>query len=119
MNNPKKYDYNVYVVDGYITLTAYRQQHVITAMGERFMEGDYAKSITLKMPMTVQYFDEIAYLLHFDQWNKVDWEEYDDWLPDEYLTYESAPKAIFDWVCLLPNYDIPTIDYRKTTKESI
>lgn len=108
-----KYDFNVYIVDGEIGLYAYRQKyqtHSSTKTGVlRYVECDTSNYTSVKFPLTVQYAEEIAYLLDNEEWLDQDpdgWEEYDDWVGPEYLTRAEIPAIIYSYLAHLPNYEL-------------
>lgn len=108
-----KYDFNVYIVDGEIGLYAYRQKyqtHSSTETGVlRYVECDTSSYTSVKLPMTIQYHEEIAYLLDNEEWLDEDlanWEEYDNWVGAEYLTEGEIPAIIKSYLEHLPNYEL-------------
>ena len=108
-----KYDFNVYIIDGEIGLYAYRQKyqtHTSTKSGVlRYVETDTANYTSVKFPMTVQYHEEISFLLENDDWldgDVIQWEEYDDWIGTEDLTKEDCPAIIKSYLEHLPDYEL-------------
>ena len=69
----KKYDLNIYVASGFVSLVAYKQRHqALTVNGKErvAIETDTANYSVLPFPMVDEYYDEVAYLLNNPQWNE-------------------------------------------------
>lgn len=99
------YDINVYVDgDEILNLSAYE----LLIQGEGFTTNT-EKYHTLKIPMTRQYHEEIAYLLDNEDWVGEDWEDHDWWHTTEYLTEGDTPVMLKEWVESLPNYELKEI----------
>ncbi len=120
MSKLDKYDFNVYIIDGEIGLYAYRQRygtHSITSRDKmteerRELETDTANYTSVKFPMTIQYHEEISFLLENDNWLDGDvaqWEEYDDWIGAEDLTKEDCPAIIKSYLDHLPDYELEIV----------
>jgi len=103
-------DINVYVNDGIVNLYAYPFKRD----DEGFLETNYdgwmrdgdAFQLVMNDP---NCYDEIAWVLESRNWffNGFErWQDYDAWHTSEWLTSESAPQVLRDWVESLPAYTI-------------
>lgn len=100
----KDYDYNIYVLDGVLSLSAYQLE--IAPNGHTQIRTDNFK--TLDIPMIESNKDEIAYLLDSEEWedDAYGWDEYDAWRGCDYLTEGDTPAMIAEWVNRLPEYEM-------------
>ncbi len=100
----KDYDYNVYVLDGVLSLTAYQLE--IASNGQIQMRTD--NYISEHYPMTPENHDAVAYLLDNEEWadDIAGWDEHDDWHGIDYLTQGNTPAMITEWVNNLPEYEM-------------
>lgn len=105
----KDYDYNIYVLDGVLSLSAYQLE--MTRDGYIQMRTD--NYITEHYPMTEENHDVIAYLLDNEEWDNdiAEWDECDIWRDKGYLTEGDAPVMITEWLDNLPEYEM--LDWRK------
>ena len=104
----KDYDYNIYVADGEISLSAYRLCHE-EHKGVKHLTTDTANYTSLRLPMTEEYHEEITYLLSLEDWQDIpaeDLEEFDDWVGLDYLTRDDTPAIIKSFLDHLPEYEI-------------
>jgi hypothetical protein len=99
----KEYDFNIYVIDGVLSLSAYQLE--IASNGQRQLRTD--NYITKYYPMTEENYEEITYLLDSEDWidELSNWEEYDAWGYNEHLTEGEVPASITEWVNSLPEYE--------------
>ncbi len=103
-----KYDYNIYVVDGEVILSAYRQCYQ-EYKGVRELTTDTRNYTSLQLPLTDDYLEENQYLLGLDDLSEVsikDLEEFDDWVLIEYLTRGETPAIIKSYLEHLPDYEL-------------
>ncbi len=104
----KDYDYNIYVADGEVSLSAYRLCHQ-EYKGVKHLTVDSANYTSLRLPLTDDYLEENQYLLGLDDLSEVsvkDLEEFDDWVGLDYLTRDDTPAIIKSFLEHLPEYEI-------------
>ena len=101
----REYDFNTYVLDGITHVCAYQIE--ISSGG--YVQTRTDNFITLSIDMTKENRDVIAYLLDNDEWDEEDlsnWNEYDKWYDESYLTEGDAPVMITEWLDNLPEYEM-------------
>ena len=128
MLKSREYDYNIYVVDGVVRLSAYEVKYLDNPDDPRPMESNGSKWITLEIPMTMEHYGEIAYLLENPKWHIPDenalarldtdtptelekravaidgWQDFDTWVGGDDW-YDGLPtKRLKNWIDGLPEY---------------
>jgi len=100
----KDYEYNIYVLDGVLSLSAYQLE--IASNGQVQVRTD--NYVSERYDMTPENHDVISYLLDSDDWadDIAYWDEHDDWHGLEYLTEGDVPAMIAEWVNNLPEYEM-------------
>lgn len=98
----KEYDYNVYVYDGMVSLSAYQQE--VNQFGHVQTRTDVYH--TLKFDFDESNREEISYLLNSEDWpdDYEYWEEHDEWVSLDDLTMGDTPEAIKNFLDNLPGY---------------
>jgi hypothetical protein len=126
----KSYDFNVYVVDGEVRLSAYEVKYLDNPENAVPVETNTSNYHTLVIPMTMAHYGEVAYLVEDPKWHTADddavyrmidtdkptelerravaidnWQDYDAWVGgDEW--YDGLPtQRLKDWVDGLPEYE--------------
>jgi len=105
-----QYDINIFVDED-------NQQLNLTAYELMYQNGELCCNTdtytTLRIPMTIQYFDEIAYLLDNENWldNIDELAGYDEWNTSDYLKVGTTPKMIAEWADGLLPYEEESVDY--------
>ena len=135
MLKSKEYDYNIYVVDGVVRLSAYEVNYLDDPKNPRPCSTNTDKWITLEIPMTMEHYGEIAYLLENPKWHIPDednlarldtdtptelerravaiegWQDFDTWVGGEEW-YDGLPtQRLKDWLDGLPDYT-PTLAHQ-------
>lgn len=100
----KDYDYNIYVLDGVLSLSAYQLE--IASNGQIQIRTD--NYVSEHYQMTPENHDVISYLLDSEDWadDIAGWDEIDMWRGKEYLTEGNVPAMIAEWVNNLPEYEM-------------
>ncbi len=108
-----KYDYNIYVADGEVSLSAYRQcyeTHLVNGVPSgRYVATDTRNYTSLRLPMNQGYAEEIAHLLAIEDWQDLppeNLEEFDEWPTLEFLTRGETPAIIKSYLEHLPDYEL-------------
>jgi hypothetical protein len=124
----KEYELNVYVVDGVIRLSAYEMKYLDNPENCEPAETNTEKFTTLEIPMNLDHYGEVAYLLEDPKWHlpkeEVEmadgeeytelygrtlaiegWQEYDAWKGGEDWINGLPGKRIRDWIDGLPEYE--------------
>lgn len=125
----KEYEYNVYVQDNEtVSISAYEIKYLDNPENQEPTETNTAKYITLGIPMTMENYAEIAYLLNDPKWHipKEDveledgevytekelfgiavwaWVDYDSWEGGTAWLKGLPTKRLRDWVNGLPEYE--------------
>ncbi len=104
----REYDYNIYVIDGVLSLSAYQLE--IASNGQKQLRTD--NYVSEHYPMTKENHEIVSYLLDSEEWDNdiADWDELDMWRDGGYLTEGDAPVMIAEWVNKLPEYEM--LDWR-------
>jgi hypothetical protein len=100
----KEYDFNIYVSDGVVSLSAYQLE--IAPNGQIQTRTD--NYVSQYYPMTEENDEVVSYLLNGVHWlgNLEGWDEYDCWEGYEYLAKGNTPAPILEWVKALPEYEM-------------
>lgn len=103
-----EYDYNIYVIDGVLSLSAYQLERA--SNGQKQLRTD--NYVTQRYPMTKENHAIISYLLDSEDWadDIAYWDEMDIWQGKDYLTEGDVPVMIAEWVNALPEYEM--LDWR-------
>lgn len=124
----RDYDINVYVVDGVLRLSAYELKYLDNPERQEPVESNGDKFITLEIPMTMEHYGEVAYLLTDPKWHTpnetfemadgemytaeelfalaVDrWQDYDSWEGGEDWYNGLPTQRLKDWIDGLPEYE--------------
>jgi hypothetical protein len=137
----KEYEYNVYVVDAVVRLSAYEMKYLDNPENQEPMETNGDKFITLEIPMTMENYGEVAYLLENPNWHILKeelemadgevytedelfalaveaWQEYDSWEGGTAWLNGLPSKRLRDFVNGLPEYEPePAHEWTMTTAE--
>ena len=139
----KDYDINLYVVDGVVRLSAYELKYLDDPKNRVPNETNHDKFTTLEIPMTMEHFGEVAYLLNDPKWhtaaddevyrlvdtdNPTDlerravaidkWQDYDSWEGGEDWYNGLPTQRLKDWVDGLPEYEPePSHEWERSTEE--
>ena len=137
----REYEYNVYVVDAVVRLSAYELKYLDNPENQEPMETNGDKFITLEIPMTMENYGEVAYLLENPKWHTPkekfemadgevytenelfalaveNWQEYDSWEGGTAWLDGLPSKRLHDWVNGLPEYEpAPAHEWTMTTPE--
>lgn len=137
----KEYEYNVYVVDGVLRLSAYEVKYLDNPENQEPMETNTENFTTLEIPMTLTNYGEVAYLLADPKWHTVKeelemadgevytedelfalaieaWQDYDSWEGGEAWLAGLPTQRLADWVAGLPEYEpAPAHEWTMTTPE--
>jgi hypothetical protein len=123
-----EYEYNVYVVDGVVNLTAYEIKYLDNPENREPAETNTEKFHTIKTPMDMEHFGEVAYLLEDAKWHMVKeelemadgevfteaellalavegWQDYDSWEGGKDWVAGVPSQRIKDWADGLPEYE--------------
>jgi len=100
----KDYDYNIYVLDGVLSLSAYQLE--IASHG--YIQTRTDNYVSEHYQMTPDNHDVISYLLNSEDWadDIAGWDELDMWRDKEYLAEGDVPAMIAEWVNNLPEYEM-------------
>lgn len=125
----KQYDFNVYVVDGVVRLSAYEMKYLDNPRNCEPVETNTDKFTTLEIPMTMAHYGEVAYLLEDANWHTpkdgdrelldgedhtalelravaIDgWQDYDAWVGGVEWYLSLPTDRLRDWVDGLPEYE--------------
>ena len=137
----REYEYNVYVVDAVVRLSAYELKYLDNPENQEPMETNGDKFITLEIPMTMENYGEVAYLLESPSWHILKeelemadgevyteaelfdlaveaWQEYDSWEAGTAWVNGLPSKRLRDFVNGLPEYEpAPAHEWTMTTAE--
>jgi hypothetical protein len=137
----KEYEFNVYVVDGMVRLSAYEMKYLDNPENQEPAETNGDKFITLVIPMNMDHFGEVAYLLENPKWHvpkekpemadgtepteldlravAIDgWQDYDSWEGGEDWYNGLPTQRLKDWVDGLPEYEPePSHEWSMTSTE--
>jgi hypothetical protein len=137
----KEYEFNVYVVDGIVRLSAYEMRYLDNPENQEPMETNGDKFHTIEIPMTMAHYGEVAYLLEDPKWHTpkekfemadgevftelelralaIDgWQDYDAWEGGEDWYNGLPTQRLKDWVDGLPEYEPePAHEWTLTTQE--
>lgn len=135
----KEYEYNVWAVDGVVSLSAYELKYLDNPENHEPTETNTDNWHTLEIPMTMENFGEIAYLLEDTKWHipkaepeKADgtehteaellalaidgWQDHDSWEGGEGWYYGLPTQRLKAWVETLPEYEpAPSHEWTTTT----
>ncbi len=126
----KLYDFNVYVVDGVVRLSAYEMKYLDNPENCEPVETNTGKFTTLEIPMTMAHYGEVAYLLENPKWHTADddavlrligsdnptelerravaideWQDYDAWVGGQEWLDGLPTQRLKDWADGLPEYE--------------
>ena len=137
----KEYQFNVWAVDGSVSLSAYEIKYLDNPENREPMETNGDKWHTLEIPMTMENFGEVAYLLNDPKWHipkeklekadgtepteaellalaVEDWQDYDSWEGETEWLNGLPSKRLRDFVNGLPEYEPePAHEWTTTTVE--
>ena len=137
----KQYEFNVYVVDGVLRLSGYEMKYLDNPENQEPMETNSDKWHTLEIPMDMEHFGEVAYLLEDTKWHipkekpemadgteptKADlleeaiegWQDYDAWEGGDDWYHGLPTQRLKEWVAGLPEYEPePAHEWTMTTPE--
>lgn len=137
----KEYEFNVYVVDGVLRLSAYEIKYLDNPENQEPMETNGDKWHTLEIPMTMENYGEVAYLLGDPNWHtpkekpemadgteptEADllahaiegWQDHDSWEGGEGWYYGLPTQRLKGFVETLPEYEPePAHEWTTTTVE--
>ena len=104
MTKDKEYDFNIYVLDGVVSLSAYQLE--IAPNGQIQTRTD--NYVSQRYPMTIENLDAVSWLLDSEDWiDKIeDWDEHDSWEGYAYFAEGNTPAPILEWVKALPDYEM-------------
>ena len=125
----KAYEYNVFVQDDkMVYLSAYEMKYLDNPENQEPVETNTGKYTTIGIPMTMENYGEVAYLLGDPKWHipkekfemvegevytdnelfemaRYAWVDYDSWEGGEDWIRGLPTQQLFDWVNGLPEYE--------------
>jgi hypothetical protein len=137
----KSYDYNVWVSDGVVRLTAYEMKYLDNPENQEPVESNTEKFHTIEIPMTMENYGEVSYLLEDSSWHVVKeelemadgevyteaellalavdgWQDYDSWEGGTAWLNGLPSKRLKDFVNGLPEYEpAPAHEWTVTSAE--
>lgn len=146
MVKSKDYEFNVYVTDGIVNLSAYEMRYLDNPDNQEPTETNTEKYLTLEIPMTMAHYGEIAYLLEDTKWHVADddavslvvletdddpselerravaidnWQDYDSWVGGDEWLAGLPTQRLKDWVNGLPEYEAEPAHEWTTTSEEV